>query len=84
MRVYYWRYDDGTSTPGKIFDTDVIGWHCWAYDDNDNEVTEWMMKNMKGRYTCIRRFNSGNPMHTIHITDPEDATFFKLTWLCGN
>jgi hypothetical protein len=27
------------------------------------------------------RFNSGDPMSTVHITDDQEATLFTLRWL---
>jgi hypothetical protein len=29
----------------------------------------------------IHRFNSGDPMFTVHITDDQEATLFILRWL---
>jgi hypothetical protein len=66
--------------PEKEFNEELVGWHCWAYCDDHHGFEEWMKNNMTGAYDCTWRFNSGDPMHTVLITKPEDATLFKLTW----
>jgi len=89
--VNHWRYDDGwqdipvilRKENGKVreFREELRGWHCWVYPSNDSDFEGWMKQNMKGKYDCTFRFNSGNPMFTVLITDDEDATLFKLTWI---
>ena len=92
--VRHWRYDDGwheipltlrdkngVMTSHKMFNKDLVGWHCWVTPTEDSEFEEWMLQNMTGKYDCTFRFNSGNPMFTVLISDPEDATLFKLTWM---
>ena len=91
MRVQHWRFDYGWSyipeilrkIPGKDrdFDECLVGWHCWAYEGDDENISKWMKENMNGEYECDFRFNSGDPMHTIFIKDDEDATLFKLRWM---
>lgn len=90
--VKNWRYEDGyrdipgelynssgTLTIRKFFDRDLHGWHCRVFGA-DKDFEKWMYKNMKGKYDCTFRFNSGNPMHSIWIKEDQDATLFKLTW----
>lgn len=74
VSVHHWRYEDGSTGD------DVKGWYCWVFESVDFSIRDWMEKNMKGKYDCTPRFNSGNPMHTILIRDEEDAAFFKLTF----
>lgn len=62
---------------GKIFRR---GWYCWVYPPNDEEFRQWMNSNCP-RAECTHRFNSGDPMHTAHITDDAEATIFMLRWL---
>jgi hypothetical protein len=92
MRVQHWRYDNGWKNIPEIlrkyrngaeqeFDEDLVGWHCWVYEESDENISKWMKENMKGEYECDFRFNSGNPMHTVLIKDNEDATAFKLRWM---
>lgn len=92
ISVSHWRYEDGwrdiplvlqPSRGGRRreFLPEIIGWHCWVYSSSNFNFEEWMENNMKGVYDCTFRFNSGNPMHTVHITNDEDATLFKLTWM---
>jgi len=93
MRLFvnHWRYDDGwqdipvilRNENGNVreFREEIKGWHCWVYPSNDIDFENWMKENMKGEYDCTFRFNSGNPMFTVLITDDEDATLFKLTWM---
>jgi len=89
--VCYWKYDDGWSVipdmlrdaSGKDqeFEECLVGWHCWVYPKDDYAFEEWMDKNMLGKFECIHRFNSGDPMYTVQICNDEDATLFKLTWM---
>jgi hypothetical protein len=88
MKVKYWNYDSGWRTSYNIkgnidkeFDEYLVGWHCWAYSDVDENIIQWMKDNMMGSYECDFRFNTGDPMHTIHIKSAEDATLFKLRWM---
>ena len=91
--VNHWRHDDGwhntpeifrrtdPKLPEKEFREDMVGWHCWVYPDDDKEFTQWMRKNMTGKYDCTFRFNSGDPMITVWIKEDVDATKFKLKWM---
>jgi hypothetical protein len=91
VRVHHWRHEDGWRNipqilqkpggPEKEFDVNFQGWFCWAYASDEREFERWMKKNMKGKYDCTFRFNSGDPMHTVWIKEDEDATLFKLTWM---
>ena len=90
--INYWRHEDGwiiipevlRKSPGaqeKEFREDIVGWHCWAYPEDGNAFEKWLKTNMKGKYDCTFRFNSGDPMFTVWIKEDEDATLFKLTWV---
>lgn len=92
--VHHWHYDNGwhdipcglidknnISTNDKYFNEELVGWHCWVYEAEGVDISEWMKQNMKGKFDCTLRFNSGDPMHTIWIKDDEDATLFKLKWM---
>jgi hypothetical protein len=92
VQIFNWRYEDGWSdispffmTPGgpvKEFREDMVGWFCHAYTDNHWEFEKWMKANMCGKYDATQRFNSGNPMITVWIADDQDASIFKLRWVC--
>ena len=92
--VQHWAYHDGwTDVPTVVtrlanytgplreFDKDRVGWHCWAYPSNRQNFEDWMKQNMIKEYDCTFRFNSGDPMFTLTITDAEDAALFKLRWM---
>jgi len=90
--VHHWRYEDGwRDVPHilkdlyqgetRIFEECGQGWFCWVYAANDAEFVDWMRENMRGKYECDYRFNSGDPMHTVLIREDEDATLFKLRWM---
>jgi hypothetical protein len=92
VKINNWNYNNGWrfipvvlrdqyDGKDKEFDTELVGWHCWAYVDEWDDFEEWLRTNMKGEYDCTRRFNSGDPMMTLHIKEGEDATLFKLTWM---
>lgn len=93
VKVFHWRYEDGwrdrsvflrannPTLEEREYLDDIEGWHCHVYTDNDREFQRWMHKNMKGKYECSLKYNSGNPMFLIIIKDGQDATLFKLTWV---
>ena len=84
IHISYWAYHDGVTREGGTEEYPHIpkkGWSCWAYASHvKEEFEEWMSTCMKGNYECIHRFNSGDPMFTIHIDEDEDAMLFKLRW----
>ena len=73
--IQHWEYRKPTES---IYET---GWACQVYEALDFDIQYWMKNNMKGKYYCTRRFNSGNPVCYVIIKDDIDATFFKLTFL---
>jgi hypothetical protein len=93
MKVRHWRYDDGRV---KTFDRKIgawvdlgevedeqKGWHCWVYLDDQFEITRfnnWLQLHIRKGYEAIRRFNSGNPMTTLIISDDDEAMKFKEYW----
>lgn len=92
--VHHWRYHDGMeklplelqtpngpTTNTVFFSEELKGWHCWVYPSTDSDIDAWLKENMIGKYDCTFRFNSGDPMYTIHIKEDQDATLFKLTWM---
>ena len=91
MKILYWKFNDGYSWIPEIlrkhiaddseFEEELVGWHCWAYPDNNVDLQQWMKDNMISRYECDWRFNNGDPMFTVHIRSDEDATLFKLRWM---
>ena len=91
MRIRLWHYNNGLRWIPEIlrknicddteFEEELVGWHCWGYEGEGDNIEQWMKDNMTGEYECDFRFNSGDPMHTIHIKSAEDATLFKLRWM---
>lgn len=87
IRVHNWRYEDGfvsvppllrlTNYENPEFRAELVGWHCWVYTDDHDGFFLWMEKHCPGA-ECISRFNSGDPMITIHIKDQEEAAYFRL------
>lgn len=76
--VHYWRFSDG-------FDHEIManllrGWYCWVYPQDDYEFVTWMTKNCPSA-EVTHRFNNGNPMHTVYISNDLEATVFQLKWL---
>jgi hypothetical protein len=82
-RIHHWRYEDGVTpiNPGNQFGEMVPprGWYCWAYPDNDREFEQWMTENCPTA-DCTHRFNSGDPMYTVYISDESECLIFKLRW----
>jgi hypothetical protein len=82
--VNHWQFYDGVTpiNPGNIFGEIVPprGWTCWVYPENDQAFEDWMATNCPTA-ECTHRFNSGDPMYTVNITDDKEATMFQLKWL---
>jgi hypothetical protein len=90
ISVHHWRYDDGwhdipsillkdKNQPGREFREEIVGWHCWVYCNNHNEFIDWMEEHCPGA-DCTARFNSGNPMVTVNITNKDEAAYFMLNF----
>lgn len=89
--VHHWHYEDGwryiypsvniEDGETREFYEEMRGWHCWVYPHNDRDFEEWMDANIKGKYDYTHRFNSGDPMYTVNISNNEDALLFKLKWM---
>jgi len=87
VKINHWRYEDGwfetlqvlrkPGDPEREFREDVAGWHCWAYCNDQSNFIDWMEANCPAS-DCTLRFNSGDPMITVHITDPNEAMIFAL------
>ena len=81
--VHHWEFHDGVTpiNPGNQFGEIVLprGWTCWVYPQDDREFEEWMAR-MCPMADYIHRFNSGNPMYTVNISDDKEATLFQLKW----
>ena len=89
ISVHHWRYDDGWHTipqillkPGedpREFREELVGWHCWVYCKYHDEFLEWMAEHCPTA-DCTQRFNSGNPMITVNITNKDEAAYFMLNF----
>lgn len=85
--IHHWRYEDGWRTvPAflrkdkdveKEFEEYIVGWHCWVYCNDHHAFLEWMKEHCPGA-DCTPRFNSGDPMITVHIKDRNEAAYFML------
>lgn len=83
--IYYWKFHDGVTAEGGLPSDPFIpakGWTCWAYSNHiDLNLNEWMEKNMTGKWSCIFRFDGGNPFYEVYILEESDAMFFQLSFL---
>jgi hypothetical protein len=90
VSVHHWRYEDGwhdipwvllkdKSKPGREFMPELVGWHCWVYCNDHHEFLQWMETHCPGA-NCTPRFNSGDPMITVSITNKDEAAFFMLNF----
>jgi hypothetical protein len=81
--VNHWTFHNGIDpiNPGNQFGETVLprSWTCWVYPYDDHEFEEWMSR-MCPTADCTRRFNSGDPMTTVTITDDTEATLFTLKY----
>lgn len=88
VKVNHWRHETGEPEfvgesivyPTGYRESPPRGWYCWAYPDNDYEFEQWMKINCP-KSSWQHRFNSGDPMYTVQISDAEEATSFKLQWM---
>jgi hypothetical protein len=87
VKIRHWRFEDGkvrsyNHGTGIIDTPEPIprGWYCWAFPDDHGEFLDWM-KRFCPTTDCTPRFNSGDPMIQIHITEDKEATLFQLKWL---
>jgi len=84
--IHHWRFEDGKTSPNAghpikelIHDPPPRGWYCWMYPGNDEEFRTWMAQCCPTA-EVIHRFNSGDPMWTVYISDENEAMLFKLKW----
>lgn len=84
VSIHHWRFEDGNTCPNPgsqwQLEPPPRGWYCWVYPDNTKEFLAWMDKNCPTA-DCTPRFNSGDPMVTVFITDDKESTLFQLKWL---
>ena len=86
--VHHWRFETGEPQkvgvsvvyPDGMMESSPRGWYCWVYPEDDVAFADWMAENCPSS-ECVHRFNSGNPMWTVFITDEREATLFTLRWL---
>lgn len=82
--IDHWRFEDGLTpmNPGNPYGEMIAprGWYCWAYPLDNRGFEKWMKENCPTA-ECTHRFNSGDPMYTVHIRDDAEAVIFKLKWL---
>jgi len=72
--VRHWRFENGVDPYESR-----RGWYCWVYPENDHEFESWMESNCPTA-DVTHRFNSGDPMYTVYISDDNEATIFYLKW----
>lgn len=81
--VHHWQFHNGIDPINPGSQWPIIperSWTCWVYPEDDNKFEAWMDKFCPtADYT--RRFNSGDPMTTVVITDDKEAMLFQLKWL---
>lgn len=81
--VHHWQFHNGVDpiNPGSQWPSILPrGWTCWVYPADDREFEDWMKKNCPTA-DCTHRFNSGNPMYTVNISDDKEAMIFQLRWM---
>jgi hypothetical protein len=89
ISVHHWRFEDGwhlvpaillrPGEPENEYRMEVVGWHCWVYCNNHHEFLNWMKEHCP-EADCTPRFNSGDPMITVHITNKDEAAYFMLNF----
>jgi hypothetical protein len=90
VTIHHWRHEDGwhnipafllkdPKAPNREFHEGIVGWHCWVYCKDHYEFVQWMKEHCPTA-ECTARFNSGDPMVTVHITDKDEAAYFVLNF----
>jgi hypothetical protein len=83
-KIHHWKFNDGATpiNPGNRFGEIVVprSWSCWVYPEDDRAFEEWMTRMCPTADICPR-FNSGDPMWTVNITEDKEATVFQLRWM---
>lgn len=73
--IQYWQ-----KVMQNVKDHTDPSWYCWAFVADDTDFPGWMEQYCPtAEYTF--RFNSGNPMYTVNITDKNEALLFQLQWI---
>lgn len=78
--VHHWQFHNGVDpiNPGSQWPmVPPRGWTCWVYPADDHEFEQWMKTNCPTA-DCTHRFNSGDPMYTVRISDEHECMMFKL------
>jgi hypothetical protein len=81
--VDHWKFHNGIDpiNPGSQWPmVPPRGWSCWVYPEDDLEFEQWMIKHCPTA-DFIPRFNSGDPMWTVNISNDKEATLFQLKWM---
>ena len=82
--VHHWSFHNGIDpiNPGNQFGETVLprGWTCWVYPRDDQVFVEWMDR-MCPTADVTHRFNSGDPMYTVYISNDKEAVLFQLKWM---
>jgi hypothetical protein len=84
--VHHWRFEDGevrsyNHEHGVIDTPDPMprGWYCWVFPQDNDDFIGWMNTYCPTADHTFR-FNSGNPMHTVYISDDAEAVLFSLKY----
>ncbi len=81
--VHHWRFENGVDpvNPGSQWPSIPLrGWYCWVYPEDNQEFESWMAR-MCPTTDITHRFNSGDPMYTVYISNDTEATLFQLKWV---
>lgn len=87
LKIVHWRFETGEPQfigksviyPDGYREGADRGWYCWVYPDDNAAFVEWMDR-ICPKADVTFRFNSGDPMFTVHISDEKEAMLFQLAW----
>lgn len=83
IAVHHWQFHNGNDpiNPGSQWPMiPPRGWTCWVYPNDDREFEKWMDANCPTA-DYAHRFNGGDPMYTVNISDDKEALIFQLRWM---
>ncbi len=76
INVRYW------SLLNDLAKFEIPRYYCWVFttpEFPDFDFSDWM-KTYCPTASCEFRFNSGDPMYSVSITDEKEALLFQLRW----
>jgi hypothetical protein len=86
IQIDLWRFEPGDREQasnqylrGARFEPLPRGWYCRVPYNLDAPWRVWLEENCPSAEIDMR-WNSGDPYYSVHISDGQEATLFRLRW----